>query len=102
MFLERVEISGFRGINQLSLVFDENMILIGENAWGKSRLLGAFTVLLSPKPELYYFNEFDFYHTWDENSERKCDLQIILTFPLLLMKMLSRIVCLARGKSIER
>ncbi|AOM40706.1 ATP-dependent nuclease [Xenorhabdus hominickii] len=80
MFLERVEISGFRGINRLSLVLDDNTILIGENAWGKSSLLDALTVLLSPKPELYHFNERDFYHSWDEHSARKRDLQIILTF----------------------
>ncbi|WP_083600834.1 DUF2813 domain-containing protein [Xenorhabdus thuongxuanensis] len=35
---------------------------------------------LSPKPELYRFNEFDFYHSRDENSARKRDLQIILPF----------------------
>ncbi|MDX7987558.1 ATP-dependent endonuclease [Xenorhabdus sp. 12] len=80
MFLERIEISGFRGINRLSLMLDDNTILIGENAWGKSSLLDALTALLSPKPEFYRFNKLDFYHAWDETTVKKCDLQIILTF----------------------
>ena len=36
MILERVEIVGFRGINRLSLMLEQNNVLIGENAWGKS------------------------------------------------------------------
>ncbi len=39
MFLERIEIVGFRGINRLSLMLDDNTLLLGENAWGKSSLL---------------------------------------------------------------
>ncbi len=33
MYLERVEIVGFRGINRLSLTLDDNTVLLGENAW---------------------------------------------------------------------
>ncbi|AYA40726.1 DUF2813 domain-containing protein [Xenorhabdus nematophila] len=47
---------------------------------GKSSLLDALTVLLSPKPELYHFNKLDFYHAWNENKAKKRDLQIILIF----------------------
>lgn len=43
MILERVEIVGFRGINRLSLMLEQNNVLIGENAWGKSSLLDALT-----------------------------------------------------------
>lgn len=32
MFLERIEIVGFRGINRLSLLLNDNVVLIGENA----------------------------------------------------------------------
>ncbi|MFP1463392.1 DUF2813 domain-containing protein [Escherichia coli] len=49
MILERVEIVGFRGINRLSLMLEQNNVLIGENAWGKSSLLDALTLLLSPE-----------------------------------------------------
>ena len=41
MQLERIEISGFRGIKRMSLAFDELTTLIGENTWGKSSLLGC-------------------------------------------------------------
>ncbi|VEB25462.1 ATP-dependent endonuclease [Actinobacillus lignieresii] len=34
MYLQQIEISGFRGINHLSLTLRPNMVLIGENAWG--------------------------------------------------------------------
>ena len=52
MLLERVEIVGFRGINRLSLMLEQNNVLIGENAWGKSSLLDALTLLLSPEFDL--------------------------------------------------
>jgi hypothetical protein len=29
MFLERIEIAGFRGINRLSLMLDDNTLLLG-------------------------------------------------------------------------
>lgn len=56
MILERVEIVGFRGINRLSLMLEQNNVLIGENAWGKSSLLDALTLLLSPESDLYHLN----------------------------------------------
>lgn len=34
MHLERIEISGFRGIKRLSLTFDELSVLIGEKCMG--------------------------------------------------------------------
>ncbi|SUG78681.1 putative ATP-dependent endonuclease of the OLDfamily YbjD subgroup [Salmonella enterica subsp. enterica] len=60
MILERVEIVGFRGINRLSLMLEQNNVLIGENAWGKSSLLDALTLLLSPELDLYHFVREDF------------------------------------------
>ncbi|PPS58289.1 hypothetical protein CRX72_12995 [Pantoea sp. BRM17] len=39
MILDHIDISGFRGINQLSLPLTMTNLLIGENAWGKSSLL---------------------------------------------------------------
>jgi len=61
MLLERVEIVGFRGINRLSLMLEHNNVLIGENAWGKSSLLDALTLLLSPESDLYHFVREDFW-----------------------------------------
>jgi Predicted ATP-dependent endonuclease of the OLD family len=80
MLLERVEIVGFRGINRLSLMLEQNNVLIGENAWGKSSLLDALTLLLSPREELYHFVRNDFWFPAGDINGREHHLHIILTF----------------------
>lgn len=80
MYLERVDIVGFRGINRISLNLDDNTVLIGENAWGKSSLLDALTLLLSPEPQLYHFTSQDFYYPAGDESAKERHLQIIFTF----------------------
>lgn len=80
MFLERIEIVGFRGINRLSLMLEQNNVLIGENAWGKSSLLDALTLLLAADNRLYEFTQNDFYFPPGEQQGREHHLHIILTF----------------------
>lgn len=80
MILERVEIVGFRGINRLSLMLEHNNVLIGENAWGKSSLLDALTLLLSPQSNLYHFVRDDFWFPPGYLQGRERHLHIILTF----------------------
>ncbi|HBY2165243.1 TPA: ATP-dependent endonuclease [Klebsiella pneumoniae] len=80
MLLERVEIVGFRGINRLSLMLEQNNVLIGENAWGKSSLLDALTLLLSPEFDLYHFIRDDFWFPPGDIQGREHHLHIILTF----------------------
>lgn len=80
MLLERVEIVGFRGINRLSLMLEQNNVLIGENAWGKSSLLDALTLLLSPEFDLYHFVHDDFWFPAGDIQGREHHLHIILTF----------------------
>ncbi|MDP0991338.1 ATP-dependent endonuclease [Klebsiella pneumoniae] len=80
MLLERVEIVGFRGINRLSLMLEQNNVLIGENAWGKSSLLDALTLLLSPEFDLYHFVRDDFWFPPGDIQGREHRLHIILTF----------------------
>lgn len=80
MHLERVAIVGFRGINRLSLMFEQNNVLIGENAWGKSSLLDALTLLLSPEFDLYHFVREDFWFPPGDIQGREHHLHIILTF----------------------
>ncbi len=80
MYLERVEIYGFRGINRLSLSLNQNTVLIGENAWGKSSLLDALTILLAPEQTPYTFTESDFHHSTGDETARFRNLQIILKF----------------------
>lgn len=80
MLLERTEIAGFRGINRLSLMLEQNNVLIGENAWGKSSLLDALTLLLSPHEGLYHFVRNDFWFPPGDVQGREHHLHIILTF----------------------
>ncbi len=102
MFLERIDIVGFRGINRLSLTltqpaqrgasitgssrqgqgesFPTNTVLIGENAWGKSSLLDALTLLLSPEPKLYCFKQEDFYFPAGEEESKSQYLHVVFTF----------------------
>ncbi|MGM3174187.1 ATP-dependent endonuclease [Dickeya lacustris] len=80
MYLERIEILGFRGINRLSLTLDDNTVLIGENAWGKSSLLDALSLLLAPSLPLYHFDLQDFHFTPGNESSRERHLQVIFTF----------------------
>ncbi|QXC97246.1 ATP-dependent endonuclease [Klebsiella sp. PL-2018] len=80
MHLERVEIVGFRGINRLSLMLEQNNVLIGENSWGKSSLLDALTLLLSPEFDLYHFVREDFWFPPGDIQGREHHLHIILTF----------------------
>ncbi len=80
MLLERVEIVGFRGINRLSLMLEQNNVLIGENAWGKSSLLDALILLLSPEFDLYHFVRDDFWFPPGDIQGREHHLHIILTF----------------------
>lgn len=102
MYLERIDIVGFRGINRLSLTltqpaqrgasitgssrqgqgesFPTNTVLIGENAWGKSSLLDALTLLLSPEPKLYCFKQEDFYFPAGEEESKSQYLHVVFTF----------------------
>ncbi|MBG3129510.1 DUF2813 domain-containing protein [Proteus mirabilis] len=81
MYLERVEIVGFRGLNRLSLPLDMNTVLVGENAWGKSSLLDALTLSLGIETYQYAFTPDDFHRLPNEPEENgKKSLQIILTF----------------------
>lgn len=80
MYLERVEIYGFRGINRLSLELNNSTVLIGENSWGKSSLLDALDLLLSPEHKDYQFALHDFHHPAGDNSSRYRSLQIVLKF----------------------
>lgn len=49
MYLRQLDIVEFRGIKRLSITLRPNMVLIGENAWGKSSLLAALSLILNPE-----------------------------------------------------
>ena len=63
MFLERFRIQNFRGIDDLTLTFNEGLnILIGENNSGKTRIIDALRLCLGYKDidRTIYINEKDF------------------------------------------
>ena len=78
MQLKSIEVSGFRGIKRLSLTFDELTVLIGENAWGKSSLLDALSIALSPDAKFYQFKFSDFHVDYSAGHTKMTQLQIVL------------------------
>lgn len=79
MILEKIVVTGFRGINKLSLRLEEDNVLIGENAWGKSSLLDALTLLLAPG-EPYQFSSGDFHFPPGDAHRRERNIHIRFTF----------------------
>ncbi|MEM6159839.1 ATP-dependent endonuclease [Erwinia sp. P6884] len=80
MILEHIAISGFRGISQLSLPLEQGNVLIGENTWGKSTLLDALTLLLTPAETLYQFVPQDFHSPSGAAEDRRQRLSVEFTF----------------------
>lgn len=80
MKLERIDISGFRGIKRLSLALNDLTTLIGENTWGKSSLLDALCVVLPSDGQLYQFTMKDFHVDYAASHPQTQNLQIILSF----------------------
>lgn len=73
MYLRQLELVNFRGIRRLSIQIRPNMVLIGENAWGKSSFFSALSLIFNQTNQLYQFNENDFY-------QGKNDLTLLFTF----------------------
>ncbi|OEF10611.1 ATP-dependent endonuclease [Vibrio genomosp. F10] len=78
MQIERIEISGFRGIKRLSLPLGELTTLIGENTWGKSSLLDALSVALPANGQPYRFEMQDFHVDYSIAHPQTQHLQIII------------------------
>jgi putative ATP-dependent endonuclease of the OLD family len=62
MYISRIEIENFRGIRSAKIDITETTVLIGENDSGKSTLLDAISLVLSPayenKPLTFKFRDF--------------------------------------------
>lgn len=80
MLLERIEVSGFRGIKRLSLSFEQLTTLIGENTWGKSSLLDALSIALPISGELHQFTLKDFHQDHSISYTQDQHIQIIITW----------------------
>ncbi len=79
MHLRQLDVLGFRGIHRLSIHFSADMMLIGENMWGKSSLLSALSLIFNPEKALYQFTLRDF-HIPAEQTEPVRHLILLFTF----------------------
>lgn len=80
MFLEKVSLSGFRGIARLDMNFSSSTVLIGENTWGKSSFLRALWCILG-NDEPYCFIEEDFRRELiDKEYVRQNEIMFVFTF----------------------
>ncbi|MCY4007959.1 MAG: DUF2813 domain-containing protein, partial [Rhodobacteraceae bacterium] len=83
MFLSRLQIRNFRGIEDLDLVLDDVCVLIGENNAGKSSVLDALRLCLtrSLNRKSNIFEDYD-YRLADGETDpsRAAFIEIILTF----------------------
>lgn len=92
MYLERIEITGYRGISRLTVNFNNQTVLIGENSWGKSSLLRLLWCVLGNGEVPYEFVEDDFrkevsdyqFERYDEEKQSKYlhekDISVVLVF----------------------
>ena len=80
MLLERIEVSGFRGIKRLSLSFEQLTTLIGENTWGKSSLLDALSIALPVSGELHQFTLKDVHQDHSISYTQDQHIQIIISW----------------------
>lgn len=82
MFLKKINIQHFRGIEDLTLELDDICVLIGENNAGKSTVLDALRICLTRSFRRgNSFDEYD-YHLPDAKTEpsKAKPIQITLTF----------------------
>jgi putative ATP-dependent endonuclease of OLD family len=83
MYLSRLEIDNFRGIRSAKLDFSETTVVIGENDSGKTTLLEAVCLILSPLPanQTIVFRSRDFFmKAGPEGFKPVGPLSIRLTF----------------------
>ena len=81
MYLKQIEVVGFRGIHRLSFELRSNMVLIGENAWGKSSLLDLLSLIFNKTAEPYQFQADDFFYTLQNNEFKTVSsINVLFTF----------------------
>lgn len=80
MYLKQIEIVGFRGIHRLSFQLRSNMVLIGENAWGKSSLLDLLSLVFNKEAQPYQFQAEDFFRSSQTEMKSATSINLLFTF----------------------
>ena len=83
MYLEKIIIKNFRGIEDISLTFNKGLnILIGENNSGKTALIDALRVCLSygNQSREIYISQSDFHINKNAIRDDKIDIEFHLYF----------------------
>ncbi|AUI66352.1 MULTISPECIES: DUF2813 domain-containing protein [Glaesserella] len=80
MYLRNIDIVGFRGISRLSMTLRPNMVLIGENAWGKSSLLDALSLIFNAEQKRYQFLYSDFHVTAGKSPSVSNQITLLFSF----------------------
>ena len=82
MFLSHVHVENFRGIQRLDLELADNIILIGENAVGKTSLLELLAICLSHRADggEFGFEESDFHVPRESQSGLPLPIRVAITF----------------------
>ena len=84
MYLSEVVIDNFRGIKSLTIQFDKLTVLIGENNTGKSTILEAIKLALSPATasrRSKSLSEYDLHLSCAESAPHTCEaVKILLHF----------------------
>ncbi|MBU1098511.1 MAG: AAA family ATPase [Bacteroidetes bacterium] len=76
MKIIKLDIYGFRGIQEGHIIFSDNAVLFGANCTGKSSIIDALTITCSKTPIHKELSEYDFFNANPKSSER---FRIIVT-----------------------
>lgn len=76
MKIIKLDIYGFRGIQEGHIIFSDNAVLFGANCTGKSSIIDALTIACSKTPIHKELSEYDFFDADPKPSDR---FRIIVT-----------------------
>ena len=81
MFLREIKIKNFRSLKDVSILLDDQTVLIGENNAGKTALLDAVRMALSKTTGRNPYDEYDYYMDQNIASPKDSDgISVILRF----------------------
>lgn len=81
MFLREIKIKNFRSLKDVSILLDDQTVLIGENNSGKTALLDAVRFALSKTIGRNPYDEYDYYMDQYVSSPKESDgISVILRF----------------------